>query len=211
MSTTASSNGQAVIGNEHAETLLILDDYDLLWPHQDDADHARQFELHTYHAEYPRLPHAARGHQIIVCSTDDEAGMRDAQSLARKCLGWKADKVFLWVVPEFGSKYPRLAEWSKQYDLLETIGMARPWDDSVVSVGSQGQESPDFSGVVPCPVTADLLPAPPLEDVMIPFSLRPWVLDVAKRAWVPRIYRGRGDRCSQCVGRQSFGDSAQAP
>jgi putative DNA primase/helicase len=62
------------------------------------------------------------------------------------------------------------------------VVQAGNWRDFVSFVSSQDQVCPNFSGD-PRPLTVDLLPVPPLEDVMIPTPLRAWVLDIATRAW----------------------------
>jgi putative DNA primase/helicase len=83
-----------------------------------------------------------------------------------------------------------MTEWCNHNDLVETLETERKakWAGFVGFVGTSSQVCPDFSGVKLRPITADLLPVPPLDPRMIPEQFRGWCLDITRRASCPLEY-----------------------
>jgi hypothetical protein len=168
-----------------------LDEIIFLWPTSEDATAAAQSaDLGCETATCTHLDRVVRDRQIVVVAPDTDEGAKLAQETARQCLRHKPRKVWTWSLPEFGSKYRTLKEWCRHNSLTAVLMLehAAKWTNFVVFVSGSQQECPDFSGVEPRPISIDLLPVPPLEDAMIPGPFRVWILDIAKRAWMPPEY-----------------------
>jgi putative DNA primase/helicase len=167
----------------------VLDYLDVLWPTSADASAAAQAaDLVTCSAwTMPKLDEFVRGRQILIASQDDDEGIRRAQAVAQQCEKFQANSIRIWRVPGFGSKHRTMKEWCASNSLTKTLELvySGQWADFAVFAGESPQVCPDFSALVPRPITADLLPVPPLEPEMIPEPFRPWVKDIANRGWFP--------------------------
>ena len=131
-------------------------------------------------------PKAIRDQQVVIVTTDTESGVQLAHERARECLSNKALSAYIWRLPGYGSKYSTLKAWLEKEDLAKALEFG--WEDFVVFVSDSPKAIPDFSSIIPRPITVDLIPVPPLEDAMIPEPLREWILDIGNRAWAPVEY-----------------------
>jgi putative DNA primase/helicase len=168
----------------------FLAGFTLLWPTSEDATAAAQAAELITCATATAVEHIARDRDIIVVEQDHDDGAKAAHELVTQCLKHKAKRVGRWRLPGFGSRHPTMREWCTHNDLVEVLEAehARKWGGFVGFVGTLDQVPPDFSGVEIRPIAVDLMPVPALEDCMIPDPLRAWILDIARRAWIPPEY-----------------------
>jgi putative DNA primase/helicase len=171
----------------YADLLLILDEFDFIWPNEADCLLAAKSDLNCWSATRPRIEHFVRRRKIIVCCGDDEQGLAWGKESADRYLGHKAEEVRVCRIPEYGSKYPTLADWSSHYSLIRTLDLLWQAGIPVVSVSDPAKVSPIFEGD-PQPIAIDLVSIPGLDPRMIPEPLRTWLVDIANRGSFPLEY-----------------------
>jgi putative DNA primase/helicase len=125
-----------------------------------------------------------RGRHVVILSDNDEPGRKHASQVARSLAGAAASFKVLQLpnLPDAGDVSDWLAAGGTAEGLQRLAEKAPLWQEA-----ASPAEPPAFSGS-PRPLSATLLPVPPLNPAMIPAPLRGWLVDIAQRGCFPLEY-----------------------
>ncbi len=170
----AHQNGHPTPEEQFRET---LDEWTFVCPTSKDTttivrEYQLDGELGFNATPYQMATRRARGRKLIVISSADEEGRKEAEGVKAQCIKAGAAIVRTWVVAGLGTEHKTMAKWCAAYKFAPSAALIRPWEcDCVPENGNGATTSITFSRT------------PPDEEIEPPIVLPEWPAPLDEAAY----------------------------